>query len=321
MLETSTPVLEVESLTKRFGKHAAVNELSFSVNEGYIFGFLGPIGAGKSTTMYMMAGLVRPTSGNIRVFGHPHTHVESVRTRMGTMIEIPAFYEYLSGRKNLQVLATIQGGVPKTRVDEVLDLVGLLDRGKDRVREYSHGMKQRLGIAQALLHRPSLLLLDEPTNGLDPEGSAQVWDLLRRLVAEERMTIFISSHLLHEVEEWCNRIAVINQGILVACDEVRRLLFFSKEDSLLLFDSPGTRDDARNYLDRLSGVEVLSEEASAGYASSSNADENSLYVRMQQGLTSEVLTELVSRKLVPRAVVPQRKTLKQFFLELTRRQH
>jgi ABC-2 type transport system ATP-binding protein len=148
-----------------------------------------------------------------------------------------------------------------------------------------------------------------------------VWDLLRRLVAEERMTIFISSHLLHEVEEWCNRIAVINQGILVACDEVRRLLFFSKEDSLLLFDSPGTRDSARNYLGGLSGVEVLSDEASAGYGSAHSPEENSLYVRMQQGLTSEVLSELVSRKLVPRAVVPQRKTLKQFFLELTRRQH
>lgn len=313
-------MLLVSNLTKQFGRHAAVNDLSFSVDEGDIFGFLGPNGAGKSTTMYMMAGLVRPTSGRIDIFGQPHTEVKAVRTQLGTLIEVPAFYEYLSGRKNLEVLARIQGNVPKQRVDEVLDLLGLLDRGKDRVREYSHGMKQRLGIAQALLHRPKLLLLDEPTNGLDPEGSAQVWELLRRLVAEERMTVFISSHLLHEVEEWCNRIAVINQGILVACDEVRRLLFFSKEDNLLVFENASTRDQAKAFLLSHAGVEVLSEELSSVYSGTGAPDETSLYVRMQQGITGEILSDLVTRKLVPRAVVPQRKTLKQFFLELTRRQ-
>lgn len=315
----TAPVLRVSNLSKHFGKHAAVNNLTFEVQEGDVFGFLGPNGAGKSTTMYMMSGLVRPTSGSIEIFGMPHTRVEEVRSQMGTMIEVPAFYEYLSGRKNLEVLARIQGGVPRKRIDEVLEMVGLLDRAKDRVREYSHGMKQRLGIAQAIMHRPRLLLLDEPTNGLDPEGSAQVWELLRNMVAQERMTIFISSHLLHEVEEGCNRIAVINQGILVACDEVKRLLFFSKEDNLILFDSAAGRQGAQQMLSSYTGVEVLTDEAVAGYTNGS-PDENSLYVRMQQGLAGEVISELVSRGFVPRAVVPQRKTLKQFFLELTRRQ-
>lgn len=320
MTSPEIPVLQVSNLVKQFGKHAAVNDLSFQVNEGDIFGFLGPNGAGKSTTMYMMSGLVRPTSGRIEIFGEPHTNVESVRSRMGTMIEVPAFYEYLSGRKNLEVLARIQGNVPRARIDEVLEMVGLLDRGKDKVREYSHGMKQRLGVAQAIMHRPKLLLLDEPTNGLDPDGSAQVWELLRRLVREDKMTVFISSHLLHEVEEWCNRIAVINQGILVACDEVRRLLFFSKEDNLLVFENSAVRDEAAAFLRGHTGVEVLNADATAGYSSTGVVEETSLYVRMQQGLTGEVLSHLVERRLVPRAVVPQRKTLKQFFLELTRRQ-
>jgi len=310
-----TPVLQVAGLTRTFGSHAAVRDLSFDVNEGDIFGFLGPNGAGKSTTMYMMAGLVKPTSGTITIFGKPHTDVAAVRSQMGTLIEVPAFYEYLSGRKNLEVLGRIQGSLDKRRIDEALDRVGLLGRAGDRVREYSHGMKQRLGIAQAVMHHPRLLLLDEPTNGLDPEGSAQIWALLRELVGEEQMTIFISSHLLHEVEEGCNRIAVINQGILVACDEVRSLLFFNKEDNLLLFETADRRTAAEQYVHTLTGVEVLQPDAEM-----LRGEEHGVLVRLRQGLASEVVSELSSRGLAPRAVIPQRKTLKQFFLELTRRQ-
>lgn len=314
-MTAASPVMRLEGLTRMFGAHAAVRDLTFDVHEGDVFGFLGPNGAGKSTTMYMIAGLVKPTAGRIELFGRPHTDVEEVRSRIGTLIEVPAFYEYLSGRKNLEVLARIQGGVPSRQIDEALDSVGLLARGKDRVREYSHGMKQRLGIAQALMHRPRLLLLDEPTNGLDPEGSAQIWALLRELVARDRMTIFISSHLLHEVEEGCNRIAVINQGLLVACDEVRSLLFFNKEDNLLVFDSAARRTAAHEYLNNLTGVEVL-----PGDGEAAREEENGIRVRLRQGLASEVVAELVARDLAPRAVIPQRKTLKQFFLELTRRQ-
>ncbi len=312
---SGSPILRVSGLTRMFGSHAAVRDLSFEVYEGDVFGFLGPNGAGKSTTMYMMAGLVKPTSGRIEIFGKSHTDVEAVRSQMGILIEVPAFYEYLSGRKNLEVLGRIQGGVSRQQIDTALDRVGLLARGKDRVREYSHGMKQRLGIAQALMHSPRLLLLDEPTNGLDPEGSAQIWQLLRELVAQDRMTVVISSHLLHEVEEGCNRIAVINQGLLVACDEVRSLLFFNKEDNLLVFDTPARREAAHHYLHSLTGVELLPDDAEI-----SRGEENAIRVRLRQGLASEVVSELVARELAPRAVIPQRKTLKQFFLELTRRQ-
>jgi ABC-2 type transport system ATP-binding protein len=295
-----------------------VNDVSLDVFEGDIFGFLGPNGAGKSTTLYMMAGLVHPTSGSIEIFGRPHTDLRAVRPLVGALIEIPAFYEYLSARKNLEILARLQPGIPKTRIDEVIDKVGLFSRRTDRVSEYSHGMKQRLGIAQALLNAPRLLLLDEPTNGLDPEGSAHVWEVLHHLVSQEKLTIFISSHLLHEVEEGCNRIAVINQGIIVACDEVRRLLFFSKEDCLILFDDAQKRAAAEAWLRVREGVEIVS--SVGDLAKSGISEENALAVRMQQGLSSIVVGELSERSCTPRAVIPQRKTLRQFFLELTRRQ-
>jgi ABC-type multidrug transport system ATPase subunit len=237
---------------------------------------------------------------------------------MGALIEIPAFYEYMSARKNLELLASLQPGIPKTRIAEALDIAGLADRAKDRVGEFSHGMKQRLGIAQALLNKPRLILLDEPTSGLDPEGSAQVWELLRHLCAEEKMTVLISSHLLHEVEEGCNRIAVINQGVLVACDQVRSLLFFSKEDYLIVFDTAVSRAGAEAYLLQREGIEALPlVDAAAGAGAT---DDCAISIRIQTGLASGLMGELVARGLTPRAMIPQRKTLKQFFLELTRRQ-
>jgi ABC-2 type transport system ATP-binding protein len=176
-------------------------------------------------------------------------------------------------------------------------------------------MRQRLGIAQALLNDPRLLLLDEPTNGLDPEGSAQIWELLQQLVREKSMTVFISSHLLHEVEEGCNRIAVINQGIIVACDAVRNLLFFSKEDYLLLFESADARSNALTFLNSNAGVEILESATPAA-----NIEEYGIRVRLQQGVSATLISQLVARQLTPRAMIPQKKTLKQFFLELTQRQ-
>lgn len=320
MSDNPTAILSLRNLTRRFGKHAAVSDLSFDVNEGDIFGFLGPNGAGKSTTMYMITGLVRPTSGGINLFGRPHTDGPEARRKMGALVETPAFYEYLSGRKNLEILAKTQGDVDKTRVDLVLDKVGLLDRGKDAVAEYSHGMKQRLGIAQALLHQPRLLLLDEPTNGLDPEGGAQVWAMLHSLVKDDGLTVFVSSHLLHEVEENCNRIAVINQGILVACDYVRSLLFFNKEDHLMVFDTEKARDGAVAWLSNKTGIELLPGETVNPGAITGGDTSPWLLVRLRQGIGGEVVAGLAAHGCAPRAVIPQRKNLKQFFLELTRRQ-
>ncbi len=315
------PVLRIAGLTKRYGSHVAVNDASFEVFEGDIFGFLGPNGAGKTTTFSAVAGLVKPTAGRIEISGRPHTDVAGVRPHVGMLIETPGFYDYLSGRKNLEVLARLQGGVDKRRIDEVLDGVGLLARADDKVGKYSHGMRQRLGVAQALMHKPRLLLLDEPTNGLDPDGSAQMWALLRKLVAEERMTVVVSSHLLHEVEEGCNRIAVIIQGGIVACDQVRRLLFFSKEDSLLVFEGEERRVAADLYLKAREGTEVMLSGLEVPPATgAAPGEENTVRVRVQQGGTTILIEELAARGLTPKAVIPQRKTLRQFFLELTRRQ-
>lgn len=212
-------------LTKRFRKLTAVDGLDLEVSRGDVFGFLGPNGAGKSTTLRMMVGLIKPTSGTVSVMGHDVwlDHVKAM-TGVGAMIEAPAFYKYLSGRDNLRILANSGGRCSRDEIDRALDIVGLLGRAKDLVKTYSQGMRQRLGIALAIAGHPELVLLDEPTNGLDPQGMKEVRDLIRRLSCDHGMTVFLSSHLLHEVEQICTRIAVINKGRLVASGKVAELL-------------------------------------------------------------------------------------------------
>jgi ABC-2 type transport system ATP-binding protein len=207
---TAGTAVVTERLTKRYGSRAAVDGLSLTVRRGEVFGFLGPNGAGKTTTLRMLVGLVRPTSGTAWVLGR--TAGESV-AGIGALIEGPGFYPYLSGRDNLRVLARY-AGVPSRRIAEVLATVDLVDRADDRYGTYSMGMKQRLGVAAALLKQPELVVLDEPTNGLDPAGITDMRALLRRL-ADDGCTVVLSSHLLAEVEQVCDRVAVVAQGRLV----------------------------------------------------------------------------------------------------------
>jgi len=208
--------LQTENLTKRFGASTAVDRLTIRVDRGDIYGFLGPNGAGKSTTLRMLLGLVRPTSGVIKFPVRASTwEYLRARSRVGAIIETPAFYENFSGRRNLQLLASLSGGVQKKRVEEVLDIVDLRDRAHDPVKVYSYGMRQRLGIAQALLPTPELIILDEPTNGLDPQGIQQTRELIRRLRDEFRLTVLLSSHLLTEIEQLCNRVGIIHEGRLL----------------------------------------------------------------------------------------------------------
>jgi len=191
--------IETHGLSKHFGKLTAVSGLTISVPAGTIAGFIGPNGAGKTTTIRLLLGLVRPDAGSATLLGHPLTEPDRYLPRVGALIEAPAFYPSLSGRTNLEVLAHL-GGYPTSRVSELLDLVDLSDRARDRVGSYSLGMKQRLGVAMALLPDPDLLILDEPANGLDPLGIIATRDLLRRL-REQGKTIFLSSHLLGELEQ------------------------------------------------------------------------------------------------------------------------
>ena len=212
----SDVALQTEALTKRFGRRTAVDRLTVRVERRDIYGFLGPNGAGKSTTLRMLLGLVRPTSGVIKfpVRAGSWEYLRA-RSRIGAIIETPAFYENFSGRRNLQVLASLSGGVSRKRVEEVLEIVDLRDRAQDPVKVYSYGMRQRLGIAQALLPTPELIILDEPTNGLDPQGIHETRQLIRRLRNDFRLTVLLSSHLLTEVEQLCNRVAIIHKGSLL----------------------------------------------------------------------------------------------------------
>jgi ABC-2 type transport system ATP-binding protein len=211
-------------LVKRYGDIVAVGGVDLTVERGDVFGYLGPNGAGKTTSLRIMLGLIRPTAGHVELFGRdPAADGAKALDGVAGFVEGPRFYPYLSGRRNLELLADYDEPPSRSRIDEVLEAVELRDRAKDRVGGYSHGMRQRLGIAASLLRQPRLLLLDEPTTGLDPAGMRDMRDLVRRLAAEG-ITILLSSHLLYEVEELCNRVAIIRRGSIVYAGTLRDLL-------------------------------------------------------------------------------------------------
>src|SRR5690242_6581019 len=201
------PPIEIRGLVKRYGEITAVDDVDLTINTGDVFGYLGPNGAGKTTSLRMMLGLIRPSAGTVRLFGRdPQLSVWALEGVAG-FVEAPTFYPYLSGRKNLELYAALDGGDAASEIDAVLEMVQMTDRAKDKVKGYSHGMKQRLGIASALLRSPRLLLLDEPATGLDPGGMRDMRELIRELAARG-ITVLLSSHLMPEVEELCSRVAI-----------------------------------------------------------------------------------------------------------------
>jgi ABC-2 type transport system ATP-binding protein len=208
------PPVEVRGLVKRYGELAAVDGVDLTVHAGDVYGYLGPNGAGKTTSLRMMLGLIRPTAGTVRLFGRDPQETVQALDDVAGFVEAPTFYPYLAGRRNLELLAAFDGDDAAGRIDQALEIVELTDRAGDRVGGYSHGMRQRLGIAAALLRNPKLLLLDEPATGLDPAGMRDMRVLIRRL-ADQGMTVMLSSHLLAEVEELCNRVAIVRSGKIV----------------------------------------------------------------------------------------------------------
>ncbi|MFI7429148.1 ATP-binding cassette domain-containing protein [Micromonospora sp. NPDC049836] len=288
-------------MTKRYpGGVTAVDGLDLRVSEGEVLGFLGPNGAGKTTTMRMLVGLVRPTSGRIRVLGHPPGTPRAL-ARVGALIESPAFYPHLSGRDNLR-LAARYAAVPDTAADRVLAEVGLTERASSPFRTYSLGMKQRLGVAAALLKEPSLLILDEPTNGLDPAGVSDIRELLRALGRAGR-TVLLSSHVLGEVEQICDRIVVIDEGRLIADgspDDLRGTL----GQAVLLFDADPL-DEAATCLRGHPGVRAV------------EPVDGRLRVVTDPALAAELNRRLVQAGIDVRELRPLRHSLEEAFLELT----
>ncbi len=224
--------IEVRGLAKRYGELVAVDDVDLTVEPGDVFGYLGPNGAGKTTSLRMMLGLIRPSAGSVRLFGRdPQLSVKALEGVAG-FVEAPSFYPYLSGRENLRLFAAFDGDGAAARIEESLATVGLSERAKDRVGGYSHGMRQRLGIAAALVRRPRLLMLDEPATGLDPGGMRDMRDLIRELSASG-MTVLLSSHLLAEVEELCNRVAIVRSGRVVYQGSLADLRAQAGEDYVL----------------------------------------------------------------------------------------
>jgi len=295
-------VLKTHGLSKRFGKRWGARNLNLEVRRGDIFCFLGPNGAGKSTTIRMILTLLKPTAGSIEIFGQDlHQNRGAVLSRVCGIVEKPDFYLYLTAHKNLEILGAMTRRVQGDEILEALEMVGLKSRAFDKVRTFSHGMKQRLGIAQALLTKPELIILDEPTTGLDPQGMKEVRELIRRLALERGMTIFLSSHLLSEVEQVATRMAVINRGELVVQGQVSELLAREATDYSIKV-SPV--DAALELIRNLSWAEVLS------------VEDGMLEIRIRSGYASELNRLLVTSRIEVSSFYPRR-TLEDFFLKVT----
>jgi len=297
-------IIEVHGLTKKFKHLVAVNNLELNVYRGDVFGFLGPNGAGKSTTIRMLLSLIRPTSGSIRIFGRPlNGHRREILLKIGAIVEKPDFYLYLTAYKNLEILAKISGRpVSQRRIWEMLELVKLDKRAHSKVKSFSHGMKQRLGIAQALLHDPELIILDEPTTGLDPQGMKELRDLIIYLSAEQGKTIFLSSHILKEVEDVATRLIIINNGAAQVEGRVDELL--SREEFTVTVEV----DSAAAALQALQNTPW--QQALTAH------NDNKLIFKLQRDEIPRLNQMLVHKHINVSALIPRR-SLEEFFLKIT----
>jgi ABC-2 type transport system ATP-binding protein len=295
-------VLRATNLTKQYGKRRAVDNLTMDVHRGDIFGFLGPNGAGKTTTIRMALGLIAPTAGRVEVLGRDiSADSTSILPHIGALVETPALYPYMSGRNNLRAVSYALGGVSEPRIDAVLDLVGMRARQGDRVRTYSLGMKQRLGVAMAMLNDPEVLVLDEPANGLDPAGIVEMRDLMR-LLSSQGKTVFISSHVLGEVQQICTRVAIINQGKLVTESTVKDL----------------TRGQGQFIVYVEHAPEALAAIQAQPWGKTARLDPNGVLIAPAPEDRGRNLNAfLVQAGFIPDAIMYQSESLEQVFLRLT----
>ncbi len=292
-----------------------MRDLNLEVHAGDVFGFLGQNGAGKSTTIRMLLSLIRPTEGGVELFGHSlHRERTLALTSVGGIVEKPDFYLYLNAYRNLSIVGALNGGASRKRILEVLDLVGLGQRAFDKVKTYSHGMKQRLGIAQALLSDPKLVILDEPTSGLDPQGMREVRELIIHLSRDKGKTIFLSSHLLHEIEQVANRMAIINKGELVVQGEVTKLL--DERETFVIVQGEPKR--LIGEVLRSKALNLLAPQLPAGSKGRLQFTEKdgSFQISMPFSEIPRLNKELVRRGVRVHSLIPRR-SLEEYFLSLT----
>jgi len=296
-------IIEIQSLTKKFKNFTAVDDLSLTVEKGEIFGFLGPNGAGKSTTIRMMLSLIKQDKGNIFLFDkNLETSDRSIFSKIGALVEKPDFYLYLTAFKNLEIFARLSGtDASRVRILEMLDIVGLKGREFDKVKTYSLGMKQRLGLAQALIHKPELIILDEPTNGLDPQGMKEVKDLLMHLSKTESLTIFLSSHILREVETMATSMAIINKGKTAVQGNVSNLLNQGK--TKLTIETLNGDENYANIKERF-GEKVLS------------INKNNIEMEAEFNDVPNLIREISNTDLNILSITPLR-SLEDYFLKIT----
>jgi len=293
-------ILETKNLTKIYGKQKVVDAVNITAYKGEVFGFLGPNGAGKTTTLGMALGLVHPNAGEVTVLGERITPAHTqVLKDVGALLGAPAFVPYLSARDNIELISRLTPHVDKTRIDEVLELVGLKDTARKKVSKFSTGMKQRIGLAMALVHRPRFVILDEPTNGLDPAGMREIRQLLRSL-AENGTSVLLSSHLLNEVQQVCDRIAVLNKGRVVAQGRVEDLLNGKQPSLRLTVSNP---KGAAHLLKSLPGVESVEE--IGGQLVVTGAE------------SQVVMKHLVQHNVIPTEITAQKNNLEALFMDLT----
>ncbi|MCF0148520.1 MAG: ABC transporter ATP-binding protein [Clostridium sp.] len=294
-------VLEVNSLKKTLGKREIIKNISFSIEEGEIFGFLGPNGAGKTTTIRMLVGLIHPNEGSISICGHNlKSDTEKALREVGAVVENPELYKYLSGRENLMQIARIRN-ISKEEVEETIKLVALEDRIDDKVKKYSLGMKQRLGLAASLLSKPKLLILDEPTNGLDPSGILDFREVVKKAAKEKGMAVFISSHILSEVQHLCDRVAFINNGTIKSVENVINESMKTDTDIVCL---------------KLNQEMNLNELKKIDYIKSVKNSENGIEIILSSNTTPKLIKYLVDKNYEIQEVYKLRKGLEQRYMEL-----
>lgn len=300
----SETILEVRGLSKSFGKKEILKDINLTVNGGEVFGFLGPNGSGKTTTIKLMLGLLNYGSGSIRICGHEvKTEFEKAVANIGGIIENPEMYKYLTGRQNLMQYARMQDGITGERMEEVIDIVHLRARIDDKISKYSLGMRQRLGIAQAILHRPRLLVLDEPTNGLDPAGIKELRDIFKRLAHEEGCAVFVSSHMLAELEQMCDRVCVINHGVVVDNMTMEEIRTEKKDDNRQNYHIDTQNKD---------GAIKAAEEMGIDYT----LYDGQLTVMIEKENISKYIKKLVLADVDIEAVIPIQKSLEDAFMEI-----